>query len=72
MNLEEAKNTINKNLPFIKEKYKVKEMGIFGSYATGEQGEKSDLDILVEFSGPITLLKYAKLKNFLEDKINLK
>lgn len=72
MSLEQTKKIINKNLPFIKEKYKVKEMGIFGSYATGKQKEKSDLDILVEFYEPITLLKYAGLKNFLEDKINFK
>ncbi|MBU3902503.1 MAG: nucleotidyltransferase family protein [Candidatus Thermoplasmatota archaeon] len=31
------------------EKYKVKEIGIFGSYVRGEQTEKSDVDIIVDF-----------------------
>ena len=30
-------------------KYKIKQIGIFGSYARGEQTPESDIDILVEF-----------------------
>lgn len=39
--------TINKKR-FQKE-YHLKRIGIFGSFARGEQTEKSDIDILVEF-----------------------
>ncbi|MEW5760037.1 MAG: nucleotidyltransferase family protein [Candidatus Thermoplasmatota archaeon] len=30
-------------------KYKIKEIGVFGSYVRGEQTEKSDVDIIVDF-----------------------
>jgi len=33
----------------IRQKYHLKKMGIFGSYARNEQTSKSDLDLLVEF-----------------------
>ena len=32
--------------------FKVKRIGLFGSYATGRQNRKSDLDFLVEFDEP--------------------
>lgn len=70
MTLEDIKNIIKKNLPFIKEKYGVSEVGIFGSFATGEEKEGSDVDILVEFDRSITLFGYADLKNFLEDQLH--
>ena len=34
-------------------KYKVKKIGLFGSYVRNEQCKKSDVDILVEFSKPV-------------------
>ena len=34
-------------------KYPISELGLFGSYARGDQNEKSDIDILVDFNGRI-------------------
>jgi predicted nucleotidyltransferase len=34
------------------EKYKVKGIGLFGSYVKGEQKKKSDIDLVVEFDLP--------------------
>lgn len=34
------------------EKYSVKRIGLFGSYARGDQTAKSDIDFLVEFDRP--------------------
>ncbi len=45
------------------EKYKVKEIGIFGSYVRGEQKLKSDVDLLVDFSESISLLDFIHLEN---------
>jgi predicted nucleotidyltransferase len=58
----------------LEEKYKVKEIGIFGSYVRGEQTEKSDVDILVEFEGgaKIGLLKFVNMENYLSDILGLK
>ena len=47
------------------EKFGVRKMYIFGSYARGEQTPESDLDILVEFEKPIGW-EIADLKEYLE------
>jgi len=44
----------------------VRRLGIFGSYARGEQTEGSDMDFLVEFEKK-TFNNYMDLKFFLED-----
>lgn len=36
----------------ILKKYKVRKIGLFGSYAKGVQNKKSDIDFLVEFKEP--------------------
>ena len=56
---------------YLRQKYKVREMGIFGSYAKNEQKRGSDLDILVEFYEPVGL-GYFELKDFLEDVLKIK
>src|SRR4030066_1087963 len=64
--LKEIEKTINRNQREIEEKYKVKKIGIFGSYARGEQSEGSDIDILVEFKEPVGFL-FVHLADFLEE-----
>ena len=49
----------------MREKFSVKEIGIFGSYVRGEESEHSDIDILVTFSSPIGW-EFIDLKEFLE------
>ena len=48
------------------EKYRVKEIGVFGSYVRGEQGKRSDVDILVEFEEVPDLFKFIELERYLE------
>jgi len=50
---EEIKEILKRFKPILKERFKVKEIGIFGSCVRGEESEESDVDILVEFSEPI-------------------
>ena len=50
----------------IKESFGVRRIGIFGSFARGEQKETSDVDILVEFEKP-TFDNFMNLAFFLED-----
>jgi len=46
----------------------VRRCGLFGSFARGEQGEQSDVDILVEFEeGRKTFDNFMGLAFFLED-----
>ncbi|WP_339253008.1 nucleotidyltransferase family protein [Sporosarcina sp. FSL W8-0480] len=63
---------LSNHLPMLSTKYGVKRIGLFGSYASGHQTVKSDMDILVEFKGtPITFDRYMELKFFLEDTFAL-
>jgi len=50
----------------IKKKFGVRRVGIFGSYARGEENETSDVDVLVEFEEP-TFRNFMGLVFFLED-----
>ena len=54
-------------------KYGVKKIGLFGSLIRNEQGERSDIDILVEFEkGMKTFDNYMELKFFLEEQLRCK
>ena len=48
-NVEEIKRTLLQHKAELKKKFKVKTIGVFGSYVRGEQKRGSDVDILVEF-----------------------
>jgi predicted nucleotidyltransferase len=50
----------------IKKRFGVKRIGLFGSFARGEQKDTSDVDILVEFEEP-TNDHFMNLAFFLED-----
>jgi hypothetical protein len=50
-------------------RYKAKEMGLFGSFARGEQNVDSDIDILVEFEDGADLLDLTGLTLFLEEEL---
>ena len=50
----------------IKARFSVKRIGLFGSYARGEQKASSDIYILVEFEKP-TFRNFMDLSIYLED-----
>jgi len=56
----------------IKNEYKAEIVGLFGSYARGEQKEGSDVDIMVRFIEGATLFDFVGLADFLEEKLNLR
>ena len=60
--LEEIKE---KAIPILKEAG-VTRAGVFGSFARGEQGPESDVDILVSYPEQVTLFKIAALRNALQ------
>lgn len=51
----------------IKEKFKAEVLGVFGSYARGEEKKESDIDVLVRFGEGATLLNLVGLGYYLED-----
>ncbi len=65
--------TIKKKIVPILKENKIKKAGIFGSYARGEQKEKSDIDILVEIKNKkFSLFDLIKLKLYLEKRLRKK
>ena len=69
--LEEIKRKLRENKPDLIEKYNVEEISIFGSYVHGDQTSSSDVDILIEFSQPLGLIKFIKLEEEFEDILGL-
>jgi len=56
-------------LPLIKDRFKVRKIGLFGSYSKGSQRSESDLDILVEFN-ETTFDNYMGLYLYLSDRFD--
>jgi uncharacterized protein len=70
-----TKTDIEKKLrqmkPSLRELYFVEQLGYFGSFATGDQTNESDIDILVEFSKPLGW-EFFDLKSDLEKEFQRK
>ena len=69
---EELRDIIQKNKFELELQFKIKKIGIFGSYVRGEQKKTSDIDILVEFKDPIGLIKFIVLEERLEELLGVK
>ena len=72
--IEEIKTNLERLRPILKKQYQVETIGVFGSFARGEQTPKSDIDILVEFSEPntIDLFDFIELEEFLSRRLGIK
>jgi hypothetical protein len=66
------KQVLMENKTILKERFKVREVGIFGSWVKNEQKRGSDIDILVEFEEPIGLLDFAALERYLSELMDVK
>ena len=64
--LEEIKKILSQHKAIITNKYKIKEISIFGSCVRGEHKEDSDIDILVEFNAPIGFFEFLELEEYLQ------
>lgn len=58
--------------PGLSRRYPIRAIGIFGSYARGEQTASSDLDVLVEMGGAIGMLDFVGLQQDLSDALGVK
>jgi predicted nucleotidyltransferase len=63
---------LRQQLPWLAENYRVKTLGVFGSYVRQEQHPESDLDLLITFDDPPSLLKFIQLENVLSDLLGVK
>jgi len=69
--LDEIRDILARHKKELADRYKVKEIGIFGSYVRGEEKRKSDIDILVDFKEPIGL-RFIELAEFLESILEIR
>ena len=67
----EILSLLQSNKDKLKEKYPISEIGIFGSYARGDQNAESDVDVIVDFNDKIGL-EFIKLAHDLEDLLGTK
>ncbi|MBX3293590.1 MAG: nucleotidyltransferase family protein [Acidobacteria bacterium] len=63
--LDEIRQVLSTSKPELSSRFRVKDLAVFGSYARNEQRSDSDIDILVEFSGPVGI-EFVDLANYLE------
>jgi len=68
MDQSEIKNIIKDCL----EKHNALKVSIFGSFARGDNKNESDIDVLVEFKEPPSLLTLIKLENELSEILGIK
>lgn len=60
---------LNENKAYLFEKYGLKEIALFGSFAQNKHSEKSDIDIFIDCPKNVRNFdNYMDLKFFLEDK----
>jgi predicted nucleotidyltransferase len=67
MSIDEIREKI---IEIIKQ-YNITRIVMFGSRASGTYNENSDIDFIVEFGDPVSLIKLASLKYDLEDALGL-
>ena len=63
MDIDELKEMV---VPVLK-KHKITKAGVFGSFAKNKATDKSDVDILVELTYPMSLLDFIGIKQELEE-----
>ena len=65
---------LERQLPYLREKYGVQRIAVYGSFAKGNQTRKSDVDILVQLARPLGFefveLAYH-LEKILKKKVDL-
>ena len=68
--LDYIKSTLKKHKAELEDRFKVKQIGVFGSYAREEEANTSDIDILVDLYEPIGW-EIIDLKEFLESILGI-
>lgn len=66
-----VEKTLRSSRAVLRERFGVKTIGFFGSFARGEPGIRSDVDILVEFSRPVGW-EFLDVQQYLEARLGRK
>jgi len=68
----DAIGILKTNKKELEAKFGLKRIGVFGSFARGEQRKKSDVDILVEFHEIVGIFEFIDVKLHLEKLLGRK
>ena len=69
--IDDMKVLIKQHRTEIRQMFKAEIIGIFGSYARGEQKAGSDVDVLVNFDNGATLFDLVGLGDYLEEMLDI-
>ncbi len=70
--IKKIRGIIIQNKKLLEQAYKVKSIGIFGSYAKGYAHSDSDIDVLVDFYEIPDMFKFVELEYFLKKLLGRK
>jgi predicted nucleotidyltransferase len=70
--VEEIKKRLAALKPSLQKRYGITDIGIFGSYARGEERPDSDLDVYVDYAEIPSLLDIVDLELFLNEELKVK
>jgi len=70
--LGEIERILTEHKEEFRRKYSITEIGIFGSFARGEQTSTSDIDILVDFDKLPDLFKFCEIERVMEELLGIK
>ena len=70
--LEEVKQIIEQHRDELRRVHKIKTILVFGSYVRGDQKRGSDLDLLSEFEGSVSLLDLIGAEQYLSKILKVK
>ena len=69
--LKQLTQKLHEELPLLQQKFSVKSLAVFGSVARRDANPR-DLDLLVDFYNPPSLLGFMALENHLADLLGFK
>lgn len=70
--LDSVQQTIRANQPLLAKQFFVRRLGVFGSVARNLQNDASDIDMLVEFTQPVSMFQFLTLEQKLADLLGRK
>jgi uncharacterized protein len=70
--IEDIKRILLQHKTELRKRFKVRTIGVFGSYVRDEQKRQSDVDVLVEFEEPVGLFEFMDLEMYLTDLLGVK
>ncbi len=70
--IDKIRGLISEHKLTLADKFKVKNLFLFGSYVRGEAHSGSDMDILVDFSGSVGMFTFMDLEEYLQRLLKVK